>query len=122
MNELDKILGGLIQRTTEGKLKWSPTVERDRFVTSIDAISVVVGQLSEARGVYPARHQLEILNDEGFTVEVLETEDEFGLVATDELATPEQAGQMNRLYVLARRSGLNAHSTLEKLAKALGAE
>ena len=122
MNELDKILGGLIQRTTEGRLKWSPTVERDRFVTSIDAISVVVGQLSEARGVYPARYQLEILNDEGFTVEVLETEDELGLVATDELATPEQAGQMNRLYVLARRSGLNAHSTLEKLAKALGAE
>ena len=42
MIELSPILEGLIQRTTEGKLKWSRTVPHDRFVTSVDAIAIVI--------------------------------------------------------------------------------
>ena len=119
MSELDKILVGLIQRTSEGGLKWSPTVESNRFVTSVDTISVIVGQLSESHGLTQARHWLEILNDDGVTVEVLETQDEYGLVPDDRSAGYPQAGQLERLYALARRSALNTQSTLEKLAKAL---
>jgi hypothetical protein len=79
----------------------------------------VIGELSDGRGLIGARHQLEILNDRGFTVEVLETEDEDGLIPADRCATVVQAGQMGRLYAAARRSALNAQETLEKLAKAL---
>ena len=42
MIELGQILSGLLQRTTEGKLKWNDTVQGDRFVASVDAISIVV--------------------------------------------------------------------------------
>lgn len=106
MIELGQILEGLVLRTTEGKLKWNRTVQDDRFVTSVDAISVVI--------VGPQGHQepgyrLDILEESGETVE------SFGFHDT----TVEQDQQMERLYVLARRSALNIDSTLEKLARAL---
>ena len=106
MIELGQILEGLVQRTTEGKLNWSRTVENGRFVTSVDAISVVVEELQ-----YPAdiRYRLDILDESGETVESLRYED----------MTSEQDEQLARLYVLARRSALNIDSTLEKLAKGL---
>ncbi len=121
MSQLDNILDGLIQQTTEGKLAWTPTVADDRYVTSIDTISVVISQLGGGArlGIMSGRYQLEILNDQGFTVEVLQTSDGFGVNQDDKYATDKQAGQMSRLYALARRSALNAEATLEKLARAL---
>ena len=103
MIELGPILEGLIERTTEGKLKWSRTVPHDRFVTSVDAISIVV---QESLGT---SYILEILNEGGETVETLD----------NRLATTEQRAQVERLFVLARRSALNSELTLQKLAKAL---
>ena len=38
MIELDQILEGLIQRTADGKLRWSRTVESDQFVASLARI------------------------------------------------------------------------------------
>ena len=66
MIELSPILEGLIQQTTEGKLKWSRTVPHDRFVTSVDAIAVVI-QVGLG-----GRYSLEILNEAGETAESLE--------------------------------------------------
>ena len=103
MIELGPILEGLIQRTTEGKLKWSRTVPHDRFVTSVDTIAVVI-QVDLG-----GRYSLEILNEAGETAESLEYRD----------ATAEQGLQLGRLFVLARRSALNTEATLQKLAKAL---
>ena len=106
MIDLGQILDGLVQRTTEGKLKWSRTVENDRFVTSVDAISIVILQLSD----YGTHYRLDILDDEtGAIVESLSIED----------TSVEQDQQLERLYVLARRSAFNIDLTLEKLAKAL---
>ena len=62
MIDLDQILEGLIQRTGDGKLKWSPTVERNQFVTSIDTISVVSREIV-TRGIFPTTsYRLEIFN------------------------------------------------------------
>lgn len=119
MNELNQILAGLTQRTAAGSLKWKRTMASHEFVTSIDAISVVVRRLDEGSLTAIARYQLEILNDEGSTVEVLESNDVLGNIPDDRCATDEQALQLERLYVLARRSALNTQATLEKLAKAL---
>ena len=104
MIELGQILEGLVRRTTEGKLNWSRTVENRRFVTSVDAISVVIEELQ-----YPPdiRYRLDILDESGETVESLRYED----------TTSEQDEQLARLYVLARRSALNINATLEKLAR-----
>ncbi len=87
-------------------MKWSRTVENDRFVTSIDAISAVIVEDATFR---ETAYRLDILDESGQTVESLGFQD----------TTPEEYQQLFRLYVLARRSALDIDSTLEKLAKAL---
>ena len=111
MIELGQILTGLVQRTTEGKLKWSRTVESDRFVTSVDAISIVIVEITALMDidVVFTSYRLTILDESGEVVESLDHND----------TTPEQDEQLARLYVLARRSAHNIDATLEKLAKAL---
>ena len=103
MIDMDQILEGLVQRTTEGKLKWSRTAQSDRYVTSVGAISVVIEE------VLRSEYYLEIHNEAGETVESLEFPD----------TTDAQNGQLARLYELARQSALDVEATLEKLAKAL---
>ena len=105
MIELGQILLGVVRRTTEGKLKWSRTVQDDRYVTSVDAISIVIVETDSGKGAY----RLDILDELGETVESLGFDD----------TTPEQDEQMAYLYVLARRSALNIDLILDKLAKGL---
>ena len=127
MNEMDQILvdqilEGLIRRTDSGKLRWLSSVEDDAFLASIDAIAVVLTELRKGvLGSHFARYQLQILNDNGDTVAVVETNDALGMVPEDRRASIEQTRQMNRLHQLARRSALDTQATLEKLAKALEA-
>jgi hypothetical protein len=104
MIEVGQILAGLVQRTTEGKLKWSRAVENGRFVTSVDAISIMIQEI-QTGGPY----RLDILDESGEVVESLSYQD----------TSREEDEQLARLFVLARRSALNTDSTLEKLAKAL---
>ena len=103
MTELDKILEGLIRRTTEGRLKWSRTFQSDRFVTSVDAVSIVISER------FHSVYGLEILNEDGETVESIESP----------YTSEAQNRQFERLFVLARRSALNSEATLQKLAKSL---
>lgn len=127
MNDFDKILDGLVQRTSDQKLQWSRSVNIGVFVTSVDVIAVVVRELgggNTPEGYYagtfaPPGHQLEIFDAEDNPVAVLETGGKRSYVAPDRCATPEQATQLARLYELARRSALNTDATLEKLVKAL---
>ena len=107
MTELGKILAGVFQRTTEEKLHWSRAVEKDRFIASVGAISIVI--VEEDDGWVGIRHRLEIIDESGETVEALGYHD----------TTVEQHRQLQQLYVLARRSALDIDSTLEKLSKAL---
>ena len=104
---LDHILDGLIRRTTDGTLKWRRSVRDNQFVASVDAISVVIQESDQGR-IYPD-YRLEILDESGQTVEVLHHDN----------STEEQDGQMERLFVLARRSALNIDSVLQKLAESL---
>jgi len=106
MIELGQILTGLVQRTNEGKLTWSSSAQGDRFVTSVDAISIVI---VEVGGFGGPNYRLEIINEAGDTVDSL---------GYDE-STSEQDLEMSRLFVLARRSASDVDVTLEKLAKAL---
>ena len=116
MNELDKILKGLTGRTTDGKLKWSPSATGDEFTVAINAISVVIRELRPRPNPLLAtgQYRLTILDESGKAVEVLEAD----LENADET---QQAKQLKDLYTLARRSALNTQATLTKLAKALEA-
>ena len=106
---------GLINRTEEGKLNWQTSVNDDVFFASVDTTGVTIRSLGVEMIVGPERHRLEVLNDNGVTAVVLETPDNYGLVPPENIATAEQAQDMNRLFVLARKSALNIDSTLEKL-------
>ena len=87
-------------------MRWNRSVEPDRFVTSLDAISIVVMEIT---GAGPNNYRLDILDETGQTVETLSYQD----------TTVEQDRELARLFVLARRSAHNTDVTLEKLAKAL---
>jgi hypothetical protein len=119
MNELDKILGGLIRRTVNGHLKWRSSVEENEFVTSVDAISVVIRSLGGRNWRSPDRYQLVIIDEKGSTVEVFEAGGEFETVAYDQVGKTEQSQQLDELYSLARRTALNTQATIDKLVKAL---
>ncbi len=114
MSRMPEILDGLIAKTEEGKLTWRTTLGSDSFMTSVDTIAILV------REDFDKRHRLSILNDEGLTVQVLQTPiTEFRGSETENDATPEQARQLSRLFTLARGSALKADLTLEQLAKSL---
>ena len=119
MSRMDDILSSLVTRTDEGKLKWKPSVDSETFLTSVDTIGIVVKHMGRNSLLKDERHRLEILNDQGIKVEILETQDDLGSVPTEELATTEQARDLSRLYTLARRSALESDMTLEKLARNL---
>ena len=112
MNELDRILDGLIQRTSDGKLKWSRAASDDQFATSVDTISVVIGKSSKVQRGLGDQPRLEIYNERGDLAEVMQ----FDGRSPDEL---KQIKKLTRLHELARRSALDTQTTLEKLAKAL---
>ena len=107
MINLSQILDGLVRRTDEGRLNWSRAVQEGRFVTSVDAISVVISEIRLSGS--DTRYRLDILDESGQTVESLTYDD----------SNLEQDEQMAHLYVLARRAALNIDSTLEKLARGL---
>ena len=109
MIELDQILDGLIRRTTDGKLQWRRSVRDDQFVASVDAISVVVGEWASFSSGFRPTYRLEILDENGQTVEVLDNDN----------STGEQYEKMGQLFALARRSALNIDSVLQKLAESL---
>ena len=114
MNELDKILDGLIRRTSDGKLNWSRTAEANQFVTSVDTISVIVRRRSVSRPSLRTsvpEFRLEILDDQGTLIETFES--------GDAGTTPQRQEDLASLHELARHSALNIQETLEKLAKAL---
>ena len=102
MIDLGQVLIRIVERTAEGKLKWSQAVESNAFVTSVDAISIMI---RDRGGAY----RLDIFDESGVNIESLTVRD----------TTEEQDQQLDKLYALARRSALDVDSTLEKLAKAL---
>lgn len=124
MNELDRILDGLIQRTSDGKLKWRRAASDDQFATSVDTISVVIGKSNFLQGGWPDQPRLEIYNELGDLAEVIPSDDDSpgelaGVVQLDAYSPVERQQKLVRLHELARRSALNTQATLEKLARAL---
>ena len=112
MNELDRILDGLIQRTSDRKLRWSRAASDDQFATSVDTISVIVGKSSRLQRGVPDLPRLEIYNERGDLAEVMQ----FDAPSPDNV---DRIDKLRRLHAMARHSALNVQETLEKLAKAL---
>ena len=119
MDNMERVLKGLLKRTEEGKLKWRTTVDENRFLASVDTIAVAVQRVGPGVKMGSDRFKFEVVNDEGITVESLESQDKYGLVPSERGATTEQEKDIDRLFTLARRSALDSDATLEKLANTL---
>ena len=119
MDYMERVLKGLLKRTEEGKLRWRTTVDENRFVASVDTIAVAVQRVGPGVVMGNDRFKFEVVNDEGITVESLESRDECGLVPSERRATTEQERDIDRLFTLARRSALDSDATLAKLADSL---
>ncbi|MCY4653064.1 MAG: hypothetical protein OXC95_07860 [Dehalococcoidia bacterium] len=116
MSRIDEVLEGLINRTAEEKLAWQTSADTNAFVAAVGGISIVIRSQNR---ILIIRHRLEIQNDDGTTVQVLQTRDDSELVSTEDDATPEQARKLSHLYALARRSALKTDTTLDELAESL---
>ena len=115
MDRISEILEGLIKRTEEGKLTWRTSVNPDTFITAVDTIGIVVKLQDDFLETY----RIEIQNDEGLTVQVLQTPDSLRRVKAENEVNPEQAQELSRIFALARSSALNSDLTLKKLAENL---
>ena len=117
MNRMSDILNGLINRTEEEKLTWKTSIDKSSFITSVDTIGIIIRSFGSG---WNERYRLEIQNDDGITVQVLQTPDYYvrGVEPQDD-GTKEQAEELSRLFILARRSALKTDLTLEKLAESL---
>ena len=120
MNELDQILEELAQRTADDRLQWTPSAEDDEFVASIGTIAIIVRQ----RGFDPLRsgriHQVEILNERGRSVEVIQANTSFDELAFDSPDNLNRVRLLDELYAAARRSALDADATIKQLRESLG--
>ena len=125
MANLGQIIEALVQRTERGNLSWVETVEPNRFVTSVGAISVVVRSLSDTPFLVTHTQwkgiQLEVLNGQGDTVEVVSSDSPLGSnLASYQFRDEVQAKNLEQLYTLARRSARGTQDTLDELARGLG--
>ena len=67
-------------------------------------------------------YKVEIQNEEGVALEIMETPDDvIGFVGQEGVANQEQSRLIERLFQLARQSALKVDSTLEELANHLDA-
>lgn len=121
MGKIDEILVGLTERTAEGRLNWRTSANPNGFVSAVGDIGVIVSLVDKLGLGQDERFRLEILNDQGVTVETIETVDSFGFGPEHNRATNEQAQCLSRLFALARRSALDADATLDELARNLEA-
>ena len=121
MDKMTAILDRLIDLTREEKLEWFETADQEGFIATVGTLGVIVRHLGRQESHGDDRHKFEILNRNGRVSDTLETDDIYGLVPEERTASAEQALAMARLYPLARRSALDAESTLEELVHELDA-
>lgn len=120
MDRMTQILEKLISRTHEGKVNWRPTANPDGFLTTLDTIGVIVSSRSNLG--FGSLYKVEIQNEEGVALEIMETPDDvIGFVGQEGVANQEQSRLIERLFQLARQSALKVDSTLEELANHLDA-
>lgn len=120
MDVTTQVLTGLVNRTTDGKLNWRSTWDRNAFLATVDLIAVIIkpsgGSSNGQRG-----YSLEILNNEGLIAEVLETDEDYAAKVGGRHITDDQRELIVRLFHLARRSALDTEATLSELASRLEA-
>ena len=117
-DSMDRILAGLLRQTDAKQLRWQRSVEADEFLTAVDTICVNIRCHGAWSNRVATRIQLRIVDDEGSTVEIIQTAD-VGGAAPYVVANEEQARMLSDLYVKARKIALNTQETLQKLAHAL---
>ena len=109
-NKLSHLITTLINKTKEGKVSWSPTINDDEFLAGFSryVVSIKVGYDNEFRQERPFR-TLILSNQDGRTID-----------AKVEYATDSSDyEELGELFMVARRSAYNAEESLNSLLQEL---
>ena len=120
MNALDQILEELVRRTADDRLQWTLSAEDDEFVASIGTVSIIVRQQGFDLLRSGRIHQVEILNERGRPVEVIQATTSLDDLAFNSPDNLERVRLLDELYTAARRSALDVDATIDQLRESLG--
>lgn len=118
MADMTQILALLIDRSRNRKLAWRTTASPNAFLTTLGEVSVAVSMIS--RGIDDPHYELEILDQQGRSVESLTTS-RSGLFGEPNPDAKLHNACLKQLFEFARRSALDVDSTLDELIRELDA-
>ena len=109
-NKLSHLITTLINKTKEGKVSWSPTINDDEFLAGFSryVVSIKVGYDNEFRQERPFR-TLILSNQDGRTIDA---KVEYDTDSSD-------YEELGELFMVARRSAYNAEESLNSLLQEL---
>ena len=120
MSDINNILTGLIKETTESKLTWARSTNPDEFVAAVRDFAITISRVATPSLTSSERFLLRIVDDEGSTVESLESIGRRAYVPSERRATAVQSRQLNELFLLARSSALDVPTAMAKIMEGLG--
>ena len=120
MIDINDVLNALVTRTAESELSWSLSVNTDEFVTVVGENVITIQRIVASALTPSERFQLRIVDDEGSTVESMESTGSYVHIPTERRSTEDQSRQLSQLFLLARRSALDVSTTLAKILDVLG--
>ena len=115
MSDINDVLLGLGRRTEESELTWDRTTNPDEFVAAVGDFAITIARVATAGLLSSERFLLQIMDDEGTTVESLESVGGPIHVPSERRATDNQSRLLNELFLLARRSALDVPTALAKI-------
>ena len=111
MATMTDILAKLLERTRAGKVPWKPTNHDDTFAAIVGELSVVIDM--DWRGIGSDMPTLRVLNSAGRLVDWINVDTSDGSV---------HKGDLDALYLMARRAALVTGRELDDLLAALDSE
>ena len=120
MSDINNILERLIRRTTDSELTWARSTNPDEFVVAVGDFAITISRVATPGLLSSERFLLQIVDDEGSTVESLESSGRHIHIPSERRATPGQGRQLNEIFLSARRSALDVPTSLAKIMDGLG--
>ena len=120
MIDINDVLNALVTRTAESELSWSLSANTDEFVAVVGESVITIQRIVAAALTPSERFRLRIVDDEGSTVESMESTGSYVHIPTEMRSTEDESRQLSQLFLLARRSALDVSTTLAKILDVLG--
>ena len=122
MSDMNDVLNALISGTINAKVKWFRSSDANEFATTAGSLSAVIRRVAAPTILGEDRFLLEVVDDEGSTVEALESREEMAHVVAERRATNDHARRLSELFLLARRSARDIPNTLQQFVNEINSD